>query len=404
MEISSVDYFESQEPCEYGQRSSSIETVAQKTAPIFFQLASYLTDPVCKAHEYFRLLSVVDTLYPESLGVSNWMRKAVLCVKITASILLAAVTTLPGIFLRGLGAYLQKEPFIYVQGPGTSKILPPDRSFSLLSWNICCVGAGYPISDGGVTPWCSRVDKVIEKIVEKDADINCLYETFDSKSAFYLSEKLKEKGYNHIYLNIGPKAIGVSSGIMVASKYKITQPEFSLFPKSSLVGRTKNAAKGTFSFDLESQGASFARIYSTHLQHSEEPEFPTEEEVLARAQQMQIILDKALQIKDRCVVITGDLNLDDHEYENSSWKDLFQKQIDPSAKTWGGDSFCAKLVGKRVSGPLNLDHTMVLNGSAKSLETTLVETGYDPEVFKEDALSDHEGLFSKIGTYTDRNS
>lgn len=373
---------------------SSINGIALRV----FQIASYLTDPICKAHEYYWRLAVVDPLNPTAYKISNLLRKAALCVGIAGWALLAAGASLPGIGLRVLGSYIQKEPFIYMQGSEEPKRLPTDRSFSLLSWNVCCVGAGYSISDGGVLPWSFRIDAIIEKMIEKDADVNCLYETFDSKSAFYICERLKQNGYNHFYFNIGPKAIGVSSGILIASKYKMHNPEFSPFPQDSLVGRTKHAAKGVFSFDLESQGEYFTRIYSTHLQHSEEPQFPTVEEIEARRKQMQMIVDKIHVVKDRCRVVTGDLNLDDEEYKNSSWQIHFHKgdQFEDGLKTWGGDEFCARLVEKRVSGPLNLDHTMILNGTARSIETNLVETGYDPAVFKEGVLSDHSGLFSKI--------
>src|SRR5690606_8728250 len=112
-----------------------------------------------------------------------------------------------------------------------------------------------------------------------------IYETFDTKSAFLLAEKLKEKGYTHFYFNIGPQALGVSSGIFVASKYEIGQPEFTRFPKETLVGRTKAAAKGIFAFDLKSHGKSFARIHATHLQHSEECSHPTQEERSGRERQ-----------------------------------------------------------------------------------------------------------------------
>lgn len=377
---------------------SSLAPLTNQIVQVVFQVASYLTDPVCRAHEYYRRLAVVNSLNPNAYAVSNLIRKVVLCVGIMGWASLAVATSLPGIGLRALGSYLQKEPFIYVQGADEPKNLPSDRSFSLLSWNICCVGAGYPISDGGVLPWSFRIDEIIEKIVEKDADVNCLYETFDSKSVFYICEQLKQRGYNHFYFNIGPKAVGVSSGILIASKYKIHNPEFSPYPQDSLVGRTKNAAKGVFSFDLISRGEHFARIYSTHLQHSEEPGFPTAEEVEARRKQMQIVVDKVNTVKDRCVVVTGDLNLDDKEYGQSSWQAYFKKgdRFGDELKTWGGDEFCARLVGKRVSGPLNLDHTMVLQGTARAVETSLIETGYDPAVFKEGVLSDHGGLFSKI--------
>lgn len=366
---------------------------------VLFQVASMLTDPICKCHEFFRRIYVVDTLNPKASALSNLARKIALFVGLVAWAFLALFTTLPGIALRSLGAHLQTNPFIEFHGAERGKTLPSERSFSLLSWNICCVGAGYSISDGGVVPWSFRIDDIIHKIIEKDADVNCLYETLDVASASQICEKLKQNGYTHFYFNIGPKAVGVSSGILVASKYNIKNPEFSPFPAAMLVGRTKMAAKGVFAFDLESRGECFARVYSTHLQHSEEPQFPTPEEIEARRQQMQIIVDKVNAVRDRCIVVTGDLNLDDDEYGASSWQHLFQKGDLFSNKTWGGDAFCARMVGKRISGPLNLDHTMVVHGTARSIRTALVQTGYDPAIFQGGALSDHGGLLSEISLF-----
>lgn len=374
------------------------DRVQDKVTTAAFQAAAYLTDPVCKAHELYRRLHVVDALHPAAYRVSNFVRKIFLCAAMIVCAAAAMVTTVPGIALRGAAAYLQKQPFLYVKGEAEDKQLSADGTFSLLSWNICCVGAGYSITDGGVTPWTFRIDSICDKIVEKDADVNCLYETFDTHSAFYLCEKLKKKGYSHFYFNIGPKAVGVSSGIFIASKFAIDMPEFTLFPLDSLVGRTKNAAKGVFAFDLQSKGKNFARLHATHLQHSEECSCSTEEEVTARRKQMDIVVNKIDRVRGKCVVLTGDLNLDDHEYNASTWKDRFQKgdlYRDPD-RTWGGNAFCARIAGYRVSQGLNLDHTMVVAGTARSIQTSLVKTGFDPEKYQREALSDHAGLFSKI--------
>lgn len=378
------------------------DALVNKIAVMVFQAASYLTDPLSKCHEFYRRIYVIEACNPEANAISNLARKIALGLGAVGWASLAIFTTLPGALLRYFGSYLQANPFIYAQGPANGKVLPDERSFSLLSWNICGVDGGYAISDGGVLPWSFRIDNIINKIIEKNADVNCLYEVFDPNAAFYICEKLKERGYSHFYFNIGPRAIGVSSGILVASKYNIKNPEFSPFSQDILVGRTKNAAKGVFAFDLESQGKNFARIYSTHLQHSEEPQFPTAEEVEARKRQMQIIVDKVNAVRDRCIVVTGDLNLDDDEYNTSSWQNRFQKgnSFGAFGKTWGGDEFCACMVGKRISEPLNLDHTMVVKGTARAISTSLVQTGYNPAHFKAGALSDHEGLMSRIYTQT----
>ncbi len=367
----------------------------------FFRAASYLTDPICKSHEFFRRLHVVEELNPAGSSGSILAKKILLFLGIIGAGLLALVTTLPGIALRWVASYLQKEPFIYVRGKGSEKTLPKGRTFSLLSWNICCVGGGFAISDGGVLPWAFRIDGIIDKIVEKDADVNCIYETFDTRSAFTICERLQKNGYAHFYFNIGPKAIGVSSGILIASKYNIQNPEFSPFSQDALVGRTKFAEKGVFAFDLQSDGKSFARIHATHLQHSEECVYPTEEEKGAREKQLALILKNAKGVKGKGIIVTGDLNLDDDEWNSSAWKTRFKKgngYQDPD-RTWGGDDFCARLVGKRISPPLNLDHTMIMSGTAQAIHTTLVETNFNAERLRKEALSDHAGLFSEIAVY-----
>lgn len=354
-----------------------------------FYLASYLTDPICKAHEYFRRIYVVDALNPTATKIANWARKFFLMMAVVLFSILALFTTGPGAALRGMASWCQNEPYLFHRGGAENKVLPQNREFSVFSWNICCVAGGYTITDGGVVPWEERIDEIVGQIVKQDADVNCLYETFDTKSAFYLTEKLKENGYGHFYYNIGPKAVGVSSGIMIASKYEIKDPEFVLFPKDTLVGRTKNAAKGVFGFDLVSEGKSFARVFSTHLQHSEEPAFPTIEEIESRRKQMEIIVDKVNQIRDRSIVVTGDMN-----QEDLPWPAEYQRGDVFEGKTWAGDGFCANLEGKRVSGPLNLDHTLAVR--ARNIVTTMVGTGYDPAQYKQEATSDHNGLFSRI--------
>lgn len=363
-----------------------------------FLTASYLTDPICKTHEFYRRLFTVEALNPMTAKASIFIKKLFIVIGMLLCASIGSMMALPAIAIRYCTIKVQSLPYLYSLKAEVPKNLPPDGTFSLLSWNICGIHGGYPISNGGVTAWPNRIDKIIDKIIEKNADVNCLYEIFDIKTALYIQTRLKQKGYADCFYNIGPTAVGVSSGIMVISKYTITSPEFTRFPKDSLVGRTKNAVKGVFAFDLKSQGRSFARIHATHLQHSEEPGFPTAEEVFARRKQMEIILNKVVKVANKCIVVTGDLNLDDAEYQASSWQTYFQKgdHYPQNRKTWGGDGWCATMTNSKISGPLNLDHTMVVNQTARSIHTSLVEAGFDGSQFKQDALSDHNGIFSMI--------
>lgn len=371
---------------------------------VVFLTASYLTDPLANAHLCFRKIYVVDNLHPSSSKIANLARKLFLLVQVIGYSLLSITGTVPGIIIRAIGAYLEKTPFIHLSTKEKGKILPEDRQFTLGSWNATTgLASGHTITDAGVEHWTCRIDRIVEKIVKSGADVQTLYESMDVRSGFYLCRKLKEHGFVDFYFNIGPRAFGTSSGMFVASKYKIANPEFTVFPKDIFSNRAKYSEKGVFSFELQSEEKTFAKVFSTHPQHSEEPAHTPKEDILAREKQMRLVVEKIKQEKkDKCIILTGDLNIDDDELENSSWwkEGIFEKGIKfpDTEKTWGGDEFCASLLdpNKKISGPLNLDHTMVVKNTAKLIETTLLHTGYNPKVYTKEALSDHAGLFSLI--------
>ncbi len=360
-----------------------------------FRGSSLLFEPLSKSHECFRRIDLVDRLNPEGYQLVNLFRKALLASASLGCFSLSLVTGVPALGLRALAVFLQKGPWIYVRGNGEDKKLSKDRTFTLLSWNVCFVGGGYSITDGGVMPWSFRINQVIDKIIRKDADVTCLYEVFDSNAAVELCKRLEQKGYRHFYFNHGARIVGFPAGIFVASKFKIARPDFSEFPMDATTGRAKHVAKGFFGFDLESRGRSFARIFSTHMQHSEKPEFPTPDEIQTRRRQMELILS---QVKKelKCAVVTGDINADNREA--SRWHSQFSKKDhEPShEKTWGGDGFCANLGGRIRSGPLNLDQTKAFRVRYGAVQTKLTKTGFEGDRFHPSALSDHRGLLSRI--------
>lgn len=376
--------------------SNSFHFIIREKIPTFlFQIASYLTDPICKAREFHKRLKIVEFQYSSSYALKITAIKCYLTSLMILNLCVSTLTSIPAIVMRKLAISIQKVPYIHLKNNTKEKVLE-NKEFSLLSWNICGIPAGYSITDGGVVPFSFRKKQVIDKIKETKADVVCLYEVFDINDGYYISKELKDI-YGDVYINIGPKAVGVSSGMMVLSKFKIQNPEFISFPKEMLVGRTKNTEKGCFAFDIASNDKPFSKIFSTHLQHSEECDKPTKEEKKARADEMDLIMRKIKDTRDKAVVFTGDLNLDDTEKEESNWYTSFNKNAHAlEEKTWPGDEFCAKLVNKRISKGLNLDHTMTLKGTTSSFNTVLVKTGYNPAVFNEEALSDHNGLLSTI--------
>ncbi|MBI5345744.1 MAG: hypothetical protein HZB76_01185, partial [Chlamydiae bacterium] len=368
--------------------------------PLPLSISSYLLDPFSNGYGLFRRIQVIDALHPKSFKIVNFVRKIFLALEILFLELGSIITTPLGIATKNLACYLHPKPFHFL---GNLKPKAISDNFSLRSSNLCGSDPAHCITDGGVMPWPFRIDHWIKKIREKSEDIVCLFEIFDIQIAEKLKNELKDK-YAHFFFNMGPKVLGINSGIFVACKFDVLDFNFSPFPKNALVGRTKNVEKGFFRFETSN-----AIIYASHLQHSEAPEHPTDEEIKARKVEMDIILDDMKKhIGDKPIILTGDLNLDDSEYNNSSWKKYFQR-IPPAENypSWGGDEFCAKLVGKNPSGPINLDYTLLLIKNpateqainvGKILSTSLEQDGFNPKIFQDDPtiISDHKALCSEI--------
>jgi hypothetical protein len=360
-----------------------------------YLVASKLTDPLCNAHQFYRQILLVDALFSQTSTLERWVRKSLFFLSSSTQSFFSLFTTLPGIELRLMAKLLQDKPYIHFSGSFKEKQLQ-DKSISLLSWNLCCVSGGYAITDGGVLPWGYRIPQLTSALLLQNADIICLYEIFDIQTALSLIAGLKDD-YCHFYFHIGPKAVGLSSGLFMASKIEITNPEFIPFPQESYDGRAKHCNKGFFSFDIQQQGRSFARIYATHLQHSEIPSMPTLGELRAREKAMDLILAHMHKYQDKACILTGDLNLEESEYHSSHWAELFDKGIiTGTGCTWGCDKFCSSLVDKPMSSPLNLDHTLALKKAGVNLLTSYIETGFDGATFNPHAISDHKGLLTII--------
>jgi len=371
------------------------QSILDETAQVLYAVASLLNEPLCLARELYYMAEITDARFPEASRVEQVALASITYLGAFFCGTAATFTTLPGISLRYLAVQLQQNPYMYRAGLGEEKEFQ-DHSFSLFSWNVCGVPAGFSITDGGVLHWRYRFEKMIEQIESANADVLCLYEVFEVTHSEALYDRLKEK-YPHFYLNVGMRTIGAPSGIFVASKYPIQNPKFTAFPKETLVGRTKNSEKGCFAFDIVGNGRSVSRIFSTHPQHSEVVGQPDPDERAGRQEQMNLILH-AMQRTLHCTpILTGDLNFDDNEHENSDWSRFLTRGTrEFSRPTWNGDRFCAALMNKPGSDPCTLDHTMTLRDRNCEIVTTNTETGFDGDIFIDAASSDHDGIYSTI--------
>jgi hypothetical protein len=340
-----------------------------------YTIASYLMDPLCATRTAQKQIIVTNDLYPNASSLKKTIIKSSLALKTIGCGIAAGLITPVSLLYRSVMFTVCDKPFIHVTGNG-SQIFSDQikNNISLLSWNLCCVPAGYSITDGGVLPWPNRIKKLIDVIKIYNPDVLCLYEIFDIQTANILVSELGNK-FCDFYYNIGPCVIGLSSGLFVASKYHIIDANYTPFPKEALDGRAKFSRKGFFNFTLstkwQAKSSSFAlsegnkvtmvsepvasrikvrgtrfgdtagdftirskqnqniKFYTTHLQHSEIPVNPTLGEINARKKEMEMIVDHIASnsLSNDIIIVTGDLNLDDNEYANSDWNKIFNKGV-----------------------------------------------------------------------------
>lgn len=362
-----------------------------------FTAASYLSDPLLTAHRWRWQILITHVLYPQATQTELCARKTLYgCAAFLAG-MVSIITTPAGILMRYILIALQSKPFLYCKGVAQECTFTD--SFSLLSWNFCCVPGGYSITDGGILPWSFRIRRLIDELLKQDADVISLSEIFDIQTAHCLINGLKDT-YAHFYYCIGPKGIGPSSGLFLASKINVKHPAFTLYPKEMLDGRAQYSNKGFLKFEIKSSMYSIPiLVYFTHMGHSEVPDNTTSGEVAARRLEGNLIVADMNEHPDHIRILTGDLNLDEKEFQEQGWSTCFNRGTvcDTSGYTWGGDKYAAEnLTHKNASKPSTLDYTASYGQSGMTIFTKYIETGFDAAQFKLDAFSDHKGLYSRI--------
>ncbi len=367
-------------------------------------VASILTDPVCKVREYFYSFYILDETCKST--VDKVERVITLILGIAVCSLLTPLTAPLGMLIRAIVVLCESKPFVFLNRGSEGKALPADRTITLVAHNQCYMPAGYSITDGQLTPPSDkkRMKANLQELKAHDPDVICLYEVPDVCDARYLTSKLPE--YPFIIPVAGPRVVGPSSMMYVASKYEIIKDsvEFTPFIKGvEVTGRAQHSEKGVLSFDIKSHGddESFLSVISTHLQHSEIPANPEDYEKSSRSAQLTRIanlMDSKVQ-QGKKVVFTGDLNMDEAEldefYQTANIDWIHRDESVRGQNTWGGDEWCARLMDKEISGAQVMDYALIA-GQGIEIATTIHETGYNGPEFKKDARSDHYLLFNTI--------
>jgi endonuclease/exonuclease/phosphatase family metal-dependent hydrolase len=361
---------------------------------MLIRAASWLSEPACQCSELVGRLATLQTLYPHASRVSMTARKIAIWLQVALWAMGALIGSIPAMLLRAI--VRRRATGIWRSQEAAERPWQGNR-VRLLTWNVCAPAGKYAITDGGVLPWRDRIDRVLHQIRTARADVVCLAEVFDAAAALEMA-KILSQTYAHVLTCVGPRAIGVPSGVLIASRGPLTDVGFEAYPKSWLDARTKNAEKGILRFSLPLPAKTLT-VLTSHLQHSEKPEFPTPAERQCRARQIARIgqLAEEQAQRGRAVVLTGDLNLEPAELRGlPEGRQLRAGEMLSQEPTWGGDQWCARIEGKQGSSARTLDYTLAWRDTVRHLRTQLTHTGFCGTEFRPQALSDHRGLLSEI--------
>lgn len=147
-------------------------------------------------------------------------------------------------------------------------ITPPQNVKQL---KICTLNAAmmpdFVAALNCVRPSSKRINELADQILEKDDDVICLQEMFAEETNYALVKKIKHQ-YPYILYNVAPNPTGLNSGLVIASKYPLKNPEF--FRHGELGGACQYANKGVLAVTIDlgqdpNGNAKEAFIFTTHL-------------------------------------------------------------------------------------------------------------------------------------------
>ncbi len=141
------------------------------TEGVFFQTASYLTEPVTRMHESFCRYQILNKEYPNEGFFS--FKKVSLLFTSCSYFFLSLFTTVVGGSFRFIAVRLQREGFSYAEEKAEEKkegTLAPigSQKTSLIKGqlqNICAMPGGYAILTGNVLPWPDRREQVVADLL-----------------------------------------------------------------------------------------------------------------------------------------------------------------------------------------------------------------------------------------------
>lgn len=194
-----------------------------------------------------------------------------------------------------------------------------------------------------------RVYNVVQGALDSDADILCMQEMFDNKTVFKFMELIKEK-YPYIIYHTGSSLVKLGSGLLIASKFPIENPEY--WEHSTKVGTEWLASKGTIGVTIRLNNNQRIPVFNTHL------EAGLDDPVAGVACRVSQLQDIQTYLKEYCkkyalYFLCGDLNIPSRaeSCDSIKLKEIISVNSQDAARIRG--TYHKILPGIHENGPCN---------------------------------------------------
>lgn len=221
----------------------------------------------------------------------------------------AATLWIPALAFHTAAACMGKGRF-ELRGPESPAPSLQGREIKIISINTCFQYPYSPCTGGVVSPFervahcASRIEALVNAVADENPDV-LMGQEFESLSAQDESIRLlKEKGFQYFLRDFGSTdPIRNRSGLFVASKVRLENIQFVLFPTEDKAGLlSKMSGLGALAFTVKDGNGRDIRLVNTHLNYG------GSENQWARSAQLTKHVMPLLQGHN--AALFGDLNFD----------------------------------------------------------------------------------------------
>lgn len=247
----------------------------------------------------------------------------------------AGVVAAPGLIMEAFAKKFHKNFYYSPSSPKPISNVGIDvkdqkKYLTFMTWNTG-MGPGFMSIDNRLKKPLERVDSLIETIKGQNPSVIALQELFDGEATEEVVKKLNELGYDCIHSVLSTKAMGLSSGLLLAVKreadVKIKIEEIKVWKFKNLEGADSLSNKGLLGAKITINANNGLEknlnIFTTHLQASYDDAGYGQ----VRQEQISAMVNKintwtAQSDRMNGVVVCGDMNFGYQPLEKTDAKKL----------------------------------------------------------------------------------